>query len=174
MAMSIDVIERQSKSAIGFELCGDFSLELPPQGRIERNLRAISRQVIAKFALPVDQAGDIGGGADRDAIDQHDVQADAQARHGTRPRHRVDRGRRADHEARRAQNAAPMRLLDGGIDRFAETEIVGRDDESVQCASSRRSRMKDKNSTPSRNRRIIDSGLRIISPTIDAIFGARK
>ena len=37
-----------------------------------------------------------------------------------------------------------------------------------------RSRRNWKNSTPSRNRRFIICGLRTISPTIDAIFGARK
>ncbi len=37
-----------------------------------------------------------------------------------------------------------------------------------------RSRRNWKNSTPSRNRRFIICGLRTISPTIEAIFGARK
>jgi len=37
-----------------------------------------------------------------------------------------------------------------------------------------RSRRNWKNSTPSRRRRFIICGLRTISPTIDAIFGARK
>ena len=41
-------------------------------------------------------------------------------------------------------------------------------------AMSRRSRKKRKNSTPSRKRRFIISGLRTISPTMAAIFGARK
>ena len=43
-----------------------------------------------------------------------------------------------------------------------------------QAATSRRSRRKRKNSTPSRKRRFIISGLRTISPTMAAIFGARK
>ena len=37
-----------------------------------------------------------------------------------------------------------------------------------------RSRRNWKNSTPSRSRRFIICGLRTISPTIEAIFGARK
>ena len=41
-------------------------------------------------------------------------------------------------------------------------------------AASRRSRRKRKNSTPSRRRRFIISGLRTISPTMAAILGARK
>jgi hypothetical protein len=43
-----------------------------------------------------------------------------------------------------------------------------------QAATSRRSRRKRKNSSPSRSRRFIISGLRTISPTMAAIFGARK
>ena len=46
--------------------------------------------------------------------------------------------------------------------------------EEDQPAKSRRSRKKRKNSTPSRSRRFIISGLRTISPTMAAIFGARK
>ncbi len=45
---------------------------------------------------------------------------------------------------------------------------------SRQAATSRRSRRKRKNSTPSRSRRRIISGLFTISPTMAAIFGARK
>ena len=45
---------------------------------------------------------------------------------------------------------------------------------SAQRAISRRSRRKWKNSMPSRSRRFIMSGLRIISPTIDAILPERK
>jgi len=67
-----------------------------------------------------------------------------------------------------------VRFLDGGVHRLAEPEIVRRDDQPIQCATSRRSRRKEKNSMPSRSRRIITSELRTISDAIDAIFGARK
>jgi hypothetical protein len=66
-------------------------------------------------------------------------------------------------------------VLDGGVDLLAQPEIVGSDDQQrLQCASSRRSRRKEKNSMPSRKRRAIIAGLRAISEIIDAIFGARK
>ena len=45
---------------------------------------------------------------------------------------------------------------------------------NVQEAKSRRSRKKRKNSRPSRSRRFSISGLRTISPTMAAIFGARR
>ena len=102
------------------------------------------------------------------------MQPDAQVRQPPRPLDRVGSCGATDHEACRAQNTAPVRFLDGGIDRFAEAEVVRRDYQPVQCAISRRSRRKEKNSTPSRSRRIIICGLRTISPMIEAIFGARK
>jgi hypothetical protein len=66
-----------------------------------------------------------------------------------------------------------MRQLHGIVDLGREPEIVGRDDEVLQSATSR-SRRNLKNSIPSRSRRFIISGLRTISPRIEAIFGARK
>ena len=77
------------------------------------------------------------------------------------------------HQARRTKDALFVRHLHGGVDLGRETKIVGRDDEMLQSAISR-SRKNLKNSIPSRNRRFIISGLRTISPTIEAIFGARK
>jgi hypothetical protein len=67
-----------------------------------------------------------------------------------------------------------MRPLNGLIDLVGEAEIVRRDDQISQCAGSRRSRKKRKNSTPSRRRRFITSGLLTISPTIEAILLGRK
>jgi hypothetical protein len=67
----------------------------------------------------------------------------------------------------------PVRQLDRFIDLGRQPEVISGDDEMPQAATSRW-RKNLKNSTPSRSRRFIISGLRTISPTIDAIFGARK
>ena len=53
---------------------------------------------------------------------------------------------------------------------FASQDTDGEGAYAAWC----RSRRKWKNSTPSRSRRFIICGLRTISPTIEAIFGARK
>ena len=102
------------------------------------------------------------------------MQPDAQARHAPRARHCVGRGGRADHQAGGAQNAVPMGLLDGLVHFGREAEIIGRDDQPLQTIASSRWRRNWKNSTPSRSRRFIISGLRIISPTMEAIFEGRK
>ena len=84
------------------------------------------------------------------------------------------RRRRSDHQARGGEDAFDMRGLDGPVDLVGKAEIIRRDDEKLQCAVSRRSRRKRKNSTPSRRRRFITSGLRAISPRIWAILPGRK
>ena len=65
-------------------------------------------------------------------------------------------------------------VLDRRVDLLGEAKIVGGDDQAAQVAGSRCARRKAKNSMPSRRRRFIICGLLTISPTIAAIFGARK
>ena len=156
MPMRVDVVERQSGSPVGLELRGDFPAHLPLQGRVQRNFRAVKREVVAEVSVTVDETRNVGAISHRITVDENDVKPDAH------------------HKARSAENAAPVRRLDGDVDWLAEPEIVRRDDQPVQCAISRRSRRNEKNSTPSRNRRTIISGLRTISDMIDAILGARK
>ncbi len=66
-----------------------------------------------------------------------------------------------------------MGRFDGLVDFAGGAEIIRRDDQPLQAAS-RRVRKKWKNSTPSRNRRFIMSGLTIISATMEAILDGRK
>ena len=108
------------------------------------------------------------------AVAEHEMQTDAQRRQAARTRHGVGGRSAAHHQARGGQDAARMRELDGFVHLGRQAEIVGRDDQRLQCAVSRRSRRNWKNSIPSRNRRRIISGLRTISPTIDAILLRRK
>jgi hypothetical protein len=66
-----------------------------------------------------------------------------------------------------------MSCFDGIVDFAGSAEIIRRDDEPPQAVS-RLVRKKWKNSTPSRNRRLIISGLPIISATMEAILDGRK
>ena len=101
------------------------------------------------------------------------MQPDPQARQAPRARNGVRRRVSGDHQACRGEDAAGVRGFDGFIDLGRQPKIVGRDDKALQSVTSR-SRKNLKNSIPSRSRRFIISGLRTISPTIEAIFGARK
>jgi hypothetical protein len=174
MPVRIDVIERQPGRPVRLELRADFPCDLPPHGSIHGDLGAIAGKIIAELTAAVDETRNLRTVGDRIAIDEDDVKPDAQARQRPRARDRIGRRGSADHETRGAQDAASMRLFDRGVDGLAEPEIVRSDDQVVQCASSRRSRRKAKNSAPSRSRRIIICGLRTISETIAAILGVRK
>lgn len=101
------------------------------------------------------------------------MQPNTQGRHAARALNRIGcRGCR-DHQARGGENAAAMGHFDGVVDFASNAEIIRRDDQLLQ-ALSRRVRRKRKNSTPSRRRRFIISGLTIISATMDAILDGRK
>jgi len=84
------------------------------------------------------------------------------------------RRRRAHYQARRGEDAFEVRALNPPVDLVGEAEVVGRENQIFQCAVSCRSRRKRKNSTPSRRRRFITSGLLTISPMIEAILAGRK
>ena len=101
------------------------------------------------------------------------MQADAQSRKAARTLNRVRSRGAGDHQACRREDPVLMRQLDGCVDLGCEPKIVSRNNKALQGATSR-SRRNRKNSIPSRSRRFSISGLRTISPTIDAIFGARK
>jgi len=102
------------------------------------------------------------------------MQADAEIRASSCPRDRIRSCTRANHQTRRAQYARAMRGFYRFVDFVRQPKIVGGDDQLLQCVAPRRSRRNWKNSTPSRNRRFIMSGLLTISLTIDAILPERK
>jgi hypothetical protein len=174
MSMSIDVIESQTGDLKSLELRRHFTNHLPPGQGAERQLGTVKDEVIAEMTVFAEELGNVLPLSYRFPICKHEVEPDTQVGQPLRALDGVRSGRRADHEAGRAENTAPMRLLDGGVNRLAETKIVGRYNQVVQCAGSRLSRMNAKNSTPSRKRRAITCGLRNISEKIDAILGARK
>ena len=124
--------------------------------------------------MGVDEVRHLLGRQHGAAFHQHQMETDAQARQALGPRHGVGRGGLCRHQARRRQYAVAKRLLDGLVDLGRQPEIIGRNDEMLQLASSLRSLRKWKNSTPSRRRRLIICGLRTISPTMEAILPERK
>ena len=129
--------------------------------------------LVVERARRIDEIRHLVRRQDRPSVDQHDMEPDAQAGRLPGPGHRIGRRRRRDHQAGASQDTVAMGGLDGLVDGWVETEIVGADDQSLQLAICR-SRRKWKNSTPSRRRRFIIVGLRTISLTIEAIFPARK
>ncbi len=170
----VDMLEHQSGAGIRLELSPDFGAQLAPQCRASGDIDRQPDKIASQPAGAVHQVGDLLRRQRRSAFDQHQVQADAQARESARATQRIVGGRSADHQACGRQDAAPVRLFDGDVDLIRQAEIIGRYDQVLQCATPLRCRRNWKNSMPSRRRRRIISGLRIISETMAAIFGARK
>ena len=102
------------------------------------------------------------------------MQAEAQRGQESRAGDRVRCLGRADHQACRGENAITVCALDCVVDFGRDAEIVCGNDNPSQAGRSRRARRKWKNSTPSRKRRFIISGLAIISARMEAIFEGRK
>lgn len=173
--MGIDMIEVESRRFERRELRADFGGELPSRPRIEEEADPSPHHVAVKQAGVIHEIRNCLRRQDRSPLDQNDVKANGKARQRAGSCDGVTSRRRTHHEAGAGENAVSAGPFDGRVDGFIQSEIVGADDEapSRQWASSR-SRRNWKNSTPSRNRRTIISGLRTISPTIDAILPARK
>ena len=174
MLMGVDMVEGKARCREGGELRLDLGFELTAHLGAEEEVDAGPNHVLAEEALGVDEIRHPLGRQHGAAFHQHQMKADAQARHMPGPRHRVGRGGLCRHQARRRQDAVAKRLLDGLVDLGRQPEIIGRNDEMLQLASSLRSLRKWKNSTPSRRRRFIICGLRTISPTMEAILPERK
>ena len=169
-----DMIELEAGRAERLELSADFRPHLPAHMGQKKHGRAGERHIRPKPAATVHEIRDRRRRQHRIGVDQRQMQPDSKPRQATRELHGPGRRRRSNHQARCGENTFNMRALDRLVDLVGETEIIGRDDQIFQCAVSCRSRKKRKNSTPSRSRRFMTSGLLTISPTIEAILPGRK
>jgi hypothetical protein len=134
------MVEAEARCAKRLELRTNFPRQPAADPRQEEEPQAGAHQVAVEFAVTADEPGNLSGREHRAPVDQDEMQPDPQLRQAAGARHRVGRGRAADHQARRRQDAAPMRLLDRLVDRNVEPEIVGADDQAPQPAISRRRR----------------------------------
>ena len=166
----------QAGAGEGLELGLHLAQQLAAHARTQEHVHAVPADVPAEHPARVDEVGHLLGRQHGPALDQGHVQTDRQAGQPPRARHRVRGGGRRDHEARGRQHPFAMTPFDGFVDLDGGAEIVRRNDELLQAATSASSRWRRnwKNSTPSRRRRFIISGLVIISPMIEAIFDGRK
>jgi hypothetical protein len=169
----VDVVESKPGCLIGAELRFDLRPQLGPNRWSHAYIEPKPREVHAQTPGCVDEIGQPLRRQQRSPVDEYKMQPDAQTGKTARACDRVRGSSGGDHQTCRGEDPLFMRQLHAGIDLGREPKIVGRDDKALQSATSR-SRKNLKNSIPSRSRRFIISGLRTISPTIEAIFGARK
>jgi hypothetical protein len=174
MLVSVDVVKRQSCGAEGLELGADLRQHLSSHTRQKKYRGACSRHIRPEPPAPIDQIRYRVSRQDGPSVYQREMEPYRQPREPARHLDGSGRRRPCDHQAGRGEQAFVMRDFNGPVDLVGEAEIIRRDNKIFQCAISRRSRRKRKNSTPSRRRRFIMSGLSIISPTIAAILLGRK
>ena len=172
------MVQPQPSGGEGGELGCDLRPKLPAHAGIEIVSYAQAKLVGGKLAIRAEEAGNALTAQHGGPLDHHQMQADPQARHPLRTLNRIRRRSPCHHQAGRAQDAVAVGALDRRVDRRGEAEIARRAPSPAVTAAAQaalfRSRMNWKNSTPSRSRRFIICGLRTISLTMDAIFGARK
>jgi len=171
--MRVHVIEPQPGCPKRVELRTYLHGELTANPRQKKEPKPGSRHVPIEPAFAADQVRYLGSRQSRKAVDKVEVQPDREARQTPRARYGITDCRTRDHQAGGRQNAVPVGLLDSLVDGGIEPEIVRADDQASQLAISRL-RRNWKNSTPSRNRRRIISGLLTISATSEAILRRRK
>ena len=125
----VDMVEREAGRPERLELGADLGGKQAPHPRREEIAQAGADLVVGETPVRADQATDLVRRQHRAAVDQHKMQPDAQARQPLRPRHRVGRGGRADHQARAGQDAITAGRLNRLVDRDVAAEIVSRDDQ---------------------------------------------
>ena len=117
-------------------------IELPARVGSDEDVDARPHQIASQSPLAVDEIRDVFGRQHRPSVDEHQVQPNTKRRQTTRTCQRVVDSSAAHHQACRGEDARCVRELDAFVDLRRQAEIVGRDDQRLQCATSRRSRRK--------------------------------
>jgi hypothetical protein len=180
MAMGVDVIELQSGRVECLKLGTNFQFKLATDMREEKITNPGTRHVTVKTPLPIDQGRDLRRRQHRVAGGQGKVKPHCEIRHAFGACDGIRHSCLADHQAGTGQDAGIVGDFDSLVDSLIEAEIISANDQlpntrvwRCQC-NSVRSRKNWKNSTPSRKRRTIISGLTIISFMIETILPPRK
>ena len=133
--VSIDVVECKAGCMVGAKLRFDLRQQLRANRRPHTYVEPEPRHVRAQTPGCVDEIGQLFRRQRRRALDQDNVQADAQHRKAARKLNRVRSRGTGDHQACRREDSVLMRQLDGSVDFGREPEIVSRDDKVFQSAT---------------------------------------
>src|SRR6185312_849845 len=140
VVMRVDMVERQAGAAEGVELRANLGGGLAPRLTIAEDADAGCHGILGELAAAIDESRDLAGRKDGGAVDQHEMEADAEPRQTLGARHRIRRRGARHHEARRSEDAAGMARLDRLVHRLVEAEIIRRDDELLQKTCSRQTK----------------------------------
>ena len=126
--VSVDVVESKPRCLIGTKLRFDLRPDLRLNRWPRAHLKPEPREVRAQMPGCVNEIGQSFGRQRWPAVDEHQMQTNAQTGETARARDCVRRGSGGDHQACRREDALFMRQFHGGIDLGRKPKIVGRDD----------------------------------------------
>ena len=133
--VGVDMIEFEPGRAKSLVLGAYLLRQLPPDIRQKEKAKAGAGHIGMEVSVDSDQSRNFLERRHRAPVDQHDVQADMQLRHQLRPDYSIRCRGRANHQARRRQNAVPMPLLDRFVNCGIEAEIVGANNQAFHKLS---------------------------------------
>src|SRR5260221_5577115 len=129
--MAVDVVERQAGGVEPRELRVDLGAKLFTQAALEEIIHADADGAVAKFALRIDEPGDLFRRQGGMAHQQREMQTDAKPGIFLPELHGFVAAGFVDHQARSRQNAVAMRADDGFVHGMRKTEIIRVDDETA-------------------------------------------
>jgi hypothetical protein len=135
--VSVDVVERQTACSERRELRLDLVRELPANAGKHQKSDAGAGHVPVELAVFGDELWDLERRQNGMTFDQVQMEPDPKLRQPARAGHCIGRRLATDHQARGRQNPMPMRLFNGLVNGWVETEIVGANDQPPQPAISR-------------------------------------
>src|SRR5579872_2682930 len=129
VVLGVDVIERQSRGAKGFELGANLRFQLRPNARVKEEPHAGAYEILRERSVTIHEIGNVPRRENRTTVDDDHVQADAKRWHGASSRHGIVRRRGADHEAGGAEDSFAVSALDRLVDGARKAEVVSGDDD---------------------------------------------
>ena len=121
----IRMLEGESARGKGGKLRADFARELAANGGTEEVAEAEAELIGGKPALPVHEIRDFLPRQDGGTFDHDKMEPDAKAGQVPGTGDGVCGGGRGHHQACGAEDAFPVRPLNGFVDRRGKAEIVG-------------------------------------------------
>src|SRR6266508_4026638 len=104
----IDMVDGQSGRPERLELGGDFGGELATGAPMHEYVDGGMNDIVPEMAGVVDKVAEIPGRKHGSAVDQHEMQTDAQVRQAARDRDGVGAMELTDHQACSGENAVAM------------------------------------------------------------------
>ena len=128
--MGVDVIEPEPGSAKRLELSLDLLVQLIAYGSRASEIDGQSDSIVPQSSVGTDEIRNATPAKDRIALQQRQVQTDAQTWQAPRPRNGIRRRGGADHQTRRTKDSVHVCNLDGLVDLGCHPKVIRCDDEA--------------------------------------------